>query len=192
MKALWQMWEAGIDEESVRLINEYASTLEEEIALTGDSTGGGAVADIRRSKIRWLPTRAEGTSKILPMLSALFTQANNNAFGVDWHTLDEIQHTLYEAEDKGHYGFHHDIFLDAPVMKHRKLSMTVQLSDSEDYEGGDFQFHSSYAPIAPDPVALRKKGTVLIFPSFFLHRVTPVTKGERKSLVAWADGPLWK
>ena len=192
MKALWQMWEAGIDEESVRLINEYASTLKEEIALTGDSTGGGAVADIRRSKVRWLPTRAEGTSKILPMLSALFTQANNNAFGVDWHTLEEIQHTLYEAEDKGHYCVHHDVFFDAPVMKHRKLSMTVQLSDSEDYEGGDFEFHSSYAPIAPDPVALRKKGTVLIFPSFFLHRVTPVTKGERKSLVAWADGPLWK
>ena len=192
MKALWQMREAGIDEESVRLINEYAITLEEEIAITGEATGGGTVADIRRSKIRWLPIRAEGTAKILPMLSALFTQANNNAFGFDWHTLDEIQHTLYEAEDKGHYDFHHDVFFDAPVMRHRKLSMTVQLSDSEDYEGGDFEFHSSYAPIAPDPVALRKKGTVLIFPSFFLHRVTPVTKGERKSLVAWADGPLWK
>ena len=56
MKALWQMLEAGIDEESVRQINEYASTLEEEIALTGDVTGGGAIADIRRSKIRLLPT----------------------------------------------------------------------------------------------------------------------------------------
>lgn len=192
MKALWQMWEAGVDEESVRQINEYASTLEEEIALTGDVGAGGVVADIRRSKIRWLPSRAEGTAKIVPMLSALFTQANNNAFGFDWHTLDEIQHTLYEAEDKGHYGFHHDVFFDAPVMKHRKLSMTIQLSDSKDYEGGDFEFHSGYVPEPPNPEALRKKGTVLIFPSFFLHRVNPVTKGERKSLVAWVDGPLWK
>ena len=71
MKALWQMWEAGIDEESVRLINEYASTLEEEIALTGDVGAGGVVADIRRSKIRWLPSRAEGTAKIVPMLLSL-------------------------------------------------------------------------------------------------------------------------
>ena len=101
MKALWQMWEEGVDEESVRKINEYASTLEEEIALTGDVGAGGVIADIRRSKIRWLPPRAVGTAKIVPMLSALFTQANNNAFGVEWHTLDEIQHTLYEAEDEG-------------------------------------------------------------------------------------------
>ena len=59
------MWEAGVDEESVRQINEYASTLEEEIALTGDVTSGGVIADVRRSKIRWLPTRAEGTEKII-------------------------------------------------------------------------------------------------------------------------------
>ena len=192
MRQLWQMWEAGIDEESVRQINEYASTLEEQVAMTGDASGGSGIADIRRSKVRWLPIRKEGTTKILNMISAIFTEGNNNAFGVIWEGINDIQHTLYEAEDKGHYGFHHDVFLDAPVMKHRKLSMSIQLSDSEDYEGGDFQFHSSYAPQAPDPIALRKKGTVLVFPSFFLHRVTPVTKGARKSLVAWADGPLWK
>ena len=192
MRHLWQMWEAGIDGETVTQINEYASTLEEQVAMTGDVSGGSNISDIRRSKIRWLPIQKEGTAKIIPMLSAFFTQANNNAFGVEWHTIEDIQHTLYKAEDKGHYGFHHDVFLAAPVMKHRKLSMTVQLSDSKDYEGGDFEFDSNYAPQAPDPVALRKKGTVLIFPSFFLHRVTPVTKGVRKSLVAWADGPLWK
>ena len=152
------MWEAGIDEESVRQINEYASTLEEQVAMTGDASGGSGIADIRRSKVRWLPIRKEGTTKILNMISAIFTEGNNNAFGVIWEGINDIQHTLYEAEDQGHYGFHHDVFFDAPVMKHRKLSMSIQLSDSEDYEGGDFQFHSSYAPQAPDPIALRKKG----------------------------------
>ena len=192
MRALWQMWEAGVDEESVKHINEYASTLEEEVALTGDVSGNSQVRQIRRSKIRWLPVQSQATAKIIGMLSALFTEANNNAFGVTWEGINDIQHTLYEAEDQGHYGFHHDVFFDAPVMKHRKLSMSIQLSDSEDYEGGDFEFDSSFVPQAPDPEALRKKGTVLVFPSFFLHRVTPVTKGARKSLVAWADGPLWK
>ena len=134
MRQLWQMWEAGIDEESVRQINEYASTLEEQVAMTGDASGGSGIADIRRSKVRWLPIRKEGTTKILNMISAIFTEGNNNAFGVIWEGINDIQHTLYEAEDQGHYGFHHDVFFDAPVMKHRKLSMSIQLSDSEDYE----------------------------------------------------------
>ena len=63
------MWEAGIDEESVRQINEYANTLEEQVAMTGDVSGGSGITDIRRSKIRWLPIRKEGTTKILNMIS---------------------------------------------------------------------------------------------------------------------------
>ena len=69
--------------------------------------------------------------------------------------------------------------------------MTIQLSDSKDYEGGDFKFFDPVVQ-SPDPDKLRAKGTVLVFPSFLPHAVTPVTKGERKSLVVWADGPEWK
>lgn len=102
-----------------------------------------------------------------------------------------VQLSYYKV---GQYYDKHVDFNGSPKSKGytRKLSMSIQLSDSEDYEGGDFEFDSSFVPQAPDPEALRKKGTVLVFPSFFLHRVTPVTKGARKSLVAWADGPLWK
>jgi len=66
----------------------------------------------------------------------------------------------------------------------RKISITVQLSDPDEYEGGDFEFL-----IGKEIIKLpRKKGCAIVFPSYFLHRVTPVTKGTRKSLVLWGSG----
>ena len=77
-------------------------------------------------------------------------------------------------------------------MSHRKLSMTIQLSDPDDYEGGDFVFNVNQIGQSPDREQLRKKGTVLVFPSFIMHGVKPVTKGTRKSLVSWIEGPTWR
>ncbi len=72
----------------------------------------------------------------------------------------------------------------------RKLSVTVQLTDGAEYEGGDFEMRE---PCDPDKVqqveAARTIGSVIIFPSFIMHRVTPVTKGVRRSLVGWILGP---
>ena len=63
--------------------------------------------------------------------------------------------------------------------------MTMLLND--DFEGGDFEINLS----TPNKVNV-KKGMAIFFPSFVLHRVTPVTKGIRKSLVIWVEGPRWK
>jgi PKHD-type hydroxylase len=73
----------------------------------------------------------------------------------------------------------------------RKLSLTVQLSDPSEYEGGDF--HIWYGGDEGQFITMPKeKGTVLIFPSFLMHRVTPVTKGTRKALVFWTGGEPYK
>jgi PKHD-type hydroxylase len=70
----------------------------------------------------------------------------------------------------------------------RKVSVTVQLSDSDEYEGGDLEFmRGSTAEQAP-----RGKGVVVIFPSYMLHRVTPITKGIRKSFVIWLGGSHYR
>ena len=72
--------------------------------------------------------------------------------------------------------------------KPRKLSLSVQLTDPSQYEGCDLQFQvSDKVGVAP-----RKRGTVIAFPSFFLHRVTPIISGTRKALVAWATGPEFR
>ena len=66
--------------------------------------------------------------------------------------------------------------------------MSIQLSDSDDYEGGDLELMFREEPVKLD----RTRGTLVAFPSFMLHRVTPVTRGTRWSLVAWITGPRWR
>ncbi len=70
----------------------------------------------------------------------------------------------------------------------RKLSITVQLSDPEEYEGGELQFHKGNDVYN----ASKKKGTAIIFPSFVMHRVQPVTSGRRMSVVGWIAGPSFR
>ncbi len=66
--------------------------------------------------------------------------------------------------------------------------MVLQLSDPEEYEGGIFElFINKHVRELP-----KKKGMVALFPSYFMHRVTPVTKGERRSLVLWVSGPPFR
>lgn len=71
-----------------------------------------------------------------------------------------------------------------PLPHNRKLSMSLQLSDPNDYEGGELLLHLSHNPT----VISKQKGMMVFFPSHTLHEVTPVTKGERYSLVAWIHG----
>lgn len=70
----------------------------------------------------------------------------------------------------------------------RKLSITVQLSDINEYEGGDLQFYRGNEIVN----APKNKGTAIIFPSFVLHRVQPVTSGSRMSVVGWIAGPCFR
>ena len=88
--------------------------------------------------------------------------------------------------DGGHYDWHMDTGPDQ--FSRRKISITVQLSDPSEYEGGDLQLKiNSGHQNTP-----KGFGTVVIFPSYLLHRVTPVTGGLRKSLVLWITGPAFK
>jgi PKHD-type hydroxylase len=72
---------------------------------------------------------------------------------------------------------------------YRKLSVTVQLSAPGDYEGGDFHLRDLYNKKDITLKGTRDRGTIIVFPSILLHRVTPVTEGHRYSLVQWYDGP---
>ena len=85
-------------------------------------------------------------------------------------------------QNGGHYDWHMD--LGKGPTSTRKLGISLQLSDGNDYEGGDLEFRGGGAP----PVAPRDIGTMIVFPSFMQHRITPVTRGVRRSLVAWVHG----
>ena len=101
-----------------------------------------------------------------------------------------IQFTEYDAAYEGKYDWHMDCdLLGNGGVFARKISLVLQLSDGDSYEGGDFQFYNVQNP---KPEDLRAKGTVVCFPSHVYHRVTQVTKGTRYSLVTWFEGPPWR
>lgn len=141
-------------------------------------------SDIRKSKVYFMHPN-ENTAWIYRKLTGIVENLNQQFFRFDLYNFGEaFQFTEYSAPGE-HYTWHVDMAIDHTP---RKLSIAIQLTDPDEYEGGDFEiWHSS------EPTKLnRQRGTVLVFPSYQLHRVTPVTKGTRNSLVAWVGGPCLK
>lgn len=141
--------------------------------------------NIRKSNIKWI-YYDENSEWVYNKITDMSLVANDQIWGFDIYSIiDSIQYTEY-PEGGGHYDWHIDIGPD--TINHRKISIVVQLSDPKDYEGGDLQIWSGGEFRTVD----KKKGSVIIFPSFLMHRVTPVTKGNRKSLVLWMGGSPYK
>lgn len=144
-------------------------------------------SSIRSSIVKWIPQNDQWSwlyDKMINMASI----ANTALWNFDLHTAPEqIQFTEYHASQGGHYGWHQDI--GPGMLSLRKVSITVQLSGPEDYQGGDLQiWQGGDSPID----APKGKGTVVIFPSYMMHRVTKVTSGVRRSLVLWVGGEHYR
>jgi len=126
-------------------------------------------------------------------LAGIIEQANDQFFQYDLIGFDHFQYTVYNS---GEYYHHHaDIsYFQTDITKHthltRKLSASLILSDPSEYQGGDFELciGKPDAPIVTEQL----KGRIILFPSFVLHRVTPITQGTRKSIVVWTLGPKFK
>lgn len=117
------------------------------------------------------------------LLFPLALEANEKIYHFDIDIVTDSIHYVIYPEDGGHLDWHMDV--GAHGVNKRKLAMTVQLSDSSDYEGGDFQIWMGGKDYMTVP---REKGDVIVFPSFCMHRVTPITRGERRCLVFWTGG----
>lgn len=109
---------------------------------------------------------------------------------LDTTYINDIQFTTYHGTNQGKYDWHFDLLLQNPYPYDRKVSFILQLSNPEEYTGGDLEFQDPFPPLN-DPAA-NKKGSVILFPSFAPHRVTPVTEGVRRSLVSWVEGPKFR
>lgn len=189
MNSQFYMWEGDLSEEQVNSIITECEYYKLEEAAVGYGPEGKPNTTVRSSEVRWINQEDPNSRFIANLVWNYTLQANRYAFGVDMRQIGDIQYTTYNAENEGHYDWHIDTFIGNSSASDRKLSVTIQLSDSDDYEGGDFILDTEQKP---PKESLRKKGTVLVFPSFMRHKVEPVTKGIRKSLVAWIEGPHWK
>ena len=144
------------------------------------------ISKIRRSPIAWIRSDVPHNRWIFERLTNYIKQMNDQFFNYDLTDIQSLQFTSYDAKEKGFYQKHCDMMYKGTGT--RKLSLTVQLSDTNDYEGGDLLLHYKNEP----DVGFRNQGTATFFPSWMLHEVTPVTKGKRYSLVAWIQGPRFK
>ena len=146
--------------------------------------GGEVDTKTRTSHISWIPFKK--MNDMYKDIERTMKTTNGNHFGFDGMQITELaQYTEYP--EGGFYEWHVDNDInfehEPPV---RKISMTCLLSPESEFEGGDLELGK------PGNVAKLKQGHAIFFASFINHRVTPVIKGNRKSLVMWFGGPSFK
>lgn len=147
------------------------------------STIGGDVSRERKSSVAWLPVTAD-SKWIYDRIAAHVRECNDARWKFDLAGFQEpLQLTRYQKGE--FYKYHQDIGPGPFTV--RKLSVVVQLSDPQNYEGGELQF----AGFENEKVE-NSRGSIILFPSFNPHRVTEVTAGERFSLVSWLTGEPYR
>ena len=149
--------------------------------------------EVRVSNVNF-HNRNHQNSWIFDQINFGIEDMNSKFFHFDLYGYDYFQYSEYHGDKSGKYNFHMDIFTNeesyaSPLT--RKLSLVLLLSEpGVDFEGGEFQMNVG----SEDKLETlqMKKGTLIAFPSFMIHRVTPVTKGIRRSIVIWVEGPKFK
>ena len=139
----------------------------------------------RDCSISWIYPSVD-TQKYFQKLTDIIFELNNKYFNFDLYGLSEgLQFTHYKQPNE-RYGKHVDRGYNFQI---RKLSFSVELSNVSSYEGGELNLYEGDKPMEN---MKKEQGTLIAFPSFMLHEVTPVTKGERFSLVGWTTGKAFK
>jgi len=161
-----------------------------DVLTTGKATlMGGTEADeythIRITRTAWIPPEPD-TKWIYDRMQAVVRSLNDRLWQFDIRGFsDAFQYTVYHGTEGGHYDWHVD---QGDMPQARKLSLSLQLTDPSEYEGCELQLHGSRRL----QTAPKGRGTLVAFPSYVLHRVTPITSGTRKAVVAWTTGPRFR
>ena len=168
------------------IIDAGRSQPKKDAEVGNDKGDKGGVLDTktRTSHISWIPFKK--MTDMYTDIEKVMKQTNGNHFGFDGMTITEpAQYTEYP--EGGFYDWHID---NNVSMQHeppvRKISMTLLLSPESEFEGGDLEL------MTEGKVAKIKQGHAIFFASFIRHRVKPVTRGNRKSLVMWFGGTPFK
>jgi len=211
LKYYYWYFQSALPESFCNDLIKYGNEKKEETALTGGYQAKSDKGEIlsekelkdlkkkRNSNVVWL-----SEPWIYNEIHPYVHQANKNAgWNFEWDYSEACQFTKYKKDQ--YYGWHCDSW-EEPYSnlenknfygKIRKLSVTCVLSKPEDYEGGELEF--DFGASEPDKkhhtricTEIKSQGSLVIFPSFVQHRVKPVTKGTRYSLVIWSLGQPYK
>lgn len=182
MRDEWWFVEREIPEQKVDEILSRLKEVETKKAVVG--------IDDQRNDVRISDVAFVHDKEIDDMVWKYINIANNFSFGFDLIKSYDVQFTEYKGEENGFYSWHTDNQFANNLFHDRKLTFLLMLSDESEYEGGEFEFEIDRKNI-PMP-QLKKKGSIIVFPSFWNHRVKEVTRGVRRTLVAWVDGPSFR
>ena len=175
---LYAFWNNAFSKEECQTIINIAK----DKGLIKGTTKG--VTDARDSKVSWLYA-VDNIEWVFRRVTDITLNLNERFFKFDLFGLNEgFQFTNY-ISPSGKYGKHVDRGMNIPV---RKLSISIQLTNPEEYEGGELYLYDDDKGTVMD----KTQGTLILFPSYVLHEVMPVTKGERNSLVTWVTGKHFK
>jgi len=210
----WGVSKAFTSEE-IEEIHTIASKINEDIGKVGEGVSSDPDGnidekfreEIRSSTVKWMERLPDHLENKMSELMFRCLDETGWRFTIDEH--QPFQYTIYNAQPQKPKGDFYTWHTDAGPLPYkdgriRKLSMTIQLSDPEEYEGGYFQWLVPNQifdrlelnqtkvdltnAISTTPFSMKEKGSILFFPSFLYHQVTPVTWGTRKSLVGWMIG----
>ena len=182
----FQVWENAFTPEELAAIEAYGDkqTLSKG-SIIDSGTETAAYDGIRVTQIAAVTPNPD-TSWLYDRVGRVLRALNQQVYQFDITGFSEpFQFMVYNGNEGGHFSWHVD---NGRQPAPRKLSATVQLTDGDAYEGCDLEFFGTHQ-VEPAP---RRKGAMVIFPSYVLHRVTPIRSGTRKALVIWSTGPRFR
>jgi PKHD-type hydroxylase len=175
-----------LTKEECEIIIDYANKQKKIIAKVGNNS---LKKQIRSNNIVWLSSsKDKSLSWLFHKVAKTIVEVNNKIY--NFHIIgltEDFQFTEYCKIDD-HYNFH----TDCGGTNVRKISASIQLSDSKDYEGCNLEF-AHLIDIPENQIEQnRNQGSMIIFPSYLTHKVTPLKSGKRYSLVIWVGGDNFK
>jgi PKHD-type hydroxylase len=169
------LYETAFSPDECNKIIEISKTLPE---IEAYLRYGNVDSSKRKTKLKYIEPSPQ-SAWIDQRIMMLAEQANQKFYNYKLHSMAELQ--VLEYDPGSHFDWHMDTGAQKPFSD-RKISVTVFLSDPDEYEGGKLEWMPAIKNFS------QEKGIIALFPSYKLHRVSTVTKGTRYSLVAWIYG----
>lgn len=192
-------WDNAFTNEELDTIISYCESqpLDKATIIGTDSENRAATEKVRRCDIKFInySQDIEKTRWMFDRFNGIIKSANDMYYGFDLNGYEMFQYTSYNSSEEGTYDWHMDTcmgreYLSNDMFQPRKLSLTLLLNDPSEFDGGDFLINQGNERDAAKVELTR--GRAVLFPSFMIHKVAPVTRGFRKSAVIWVLGPKFR
>jgi PKHD-type hydroxylase len=186
MKGGTMAWDGLFSPTDLDRLESHCDTL----ALEQARVVGDGYSSIRSTRVAWVHRDAQTTENLYRKMEEVVLRLNAEHFRSDLSGLTTLQYARYDQAEAGYFDWHIDYGRDSndPAQEPRKITLSLQLSEPSCYDGCELEVRAAHLV----DVAPRKRGTLVAFRANALHRVTPITRGTRKSLVAWAAGPDYR